>query len=402
MIVSDNRIAANRRNAARSTGPRTAEGKGVARRNALKHGLTAVVVPVEGTEAMAERAEGIGAMLRPRNAWQEWLVEGIAAITTQLDRLAAIERRVRDGASWRAVEFWDDDQRDEAERVGARLARDPARAVGQLRRSPQGCEWLIGRWAMLANVADRQPWTDDQAALAHDLLGTPRELRDQAPEHTVDTLGRTVATGESAADFARARIADLEAHRARVVEADAIARSLAEADLGDLDNRDLARLRRYERDLQARLRRYFEMSQFESPQGVGPAPTRPTLPPAFDPASGPADPDPVALPGSQPEPKPEPKPGPDAETNPSSAPPTPATAAAEPRPSPLAAGTNPLSRSRPHQSPAPGPRPERASFPQEQTSPRSWPAAGSPIAPKDFGEAASGVGQMFAGDGRAR
>jgi len=40
MIVSDARIAANRANALKSTGPRTAEGKERSRCNALKHGMT--------------------------------------------------------------------------------------------------------------------------------------------------------------------------------------------------------------------------------------------------------------------------------------------------------------------------------------------------------------------------
>ena len=40
MPVSEARIAANRANAARSTGPKTAEGKEKSRANALKHGLT--------------------------------------------------------------------------------------------------------------------------------------------------------------------------------------------------------------------------------------------------------------------------------------------------------------------------------------------------------------------------
>jgi hypothetical protein len=39
-------IAANRRNAGRSTGPKTAAGKDRAKGNALKHGLTAAQITV--------------------------------------------------------------------------------------------------------------------------------------------------------------------------------------------------------------------------------------------------------------------------------------------------------------------------------------------------------------------
>ena len=43
------KIAANRRNAKRSTGPRTEAGKAISRRNALTHGLTsAKLVLIDG------------------------------------------------------------------------------------------------------------------------------------------------------------------------------------------------------------------------------------------------------------------------------------------------------------------------------------------------------------------
>jgi hypothetical protein len=54
-MTSEAKIAANRRNALRSTGPRTAAGKMRVRRNALRHGLAAVVVGDPGVTAEVER-----------------------------------------------------------------------------------------------------------------------------------------------------------------------------------------------------------------------------------------------------------------------------------------------------------------------------------------------------------
>jgi hypothetical protein len=48
--VSSKQIAANRKNAQLSTGPRTAEGKENSRKNALKHGLCAMVLDVPGED----------------------------------------------------------------------------------------------------------------------------------------------------------------------------------------------------------------------------------------------------------------------------------------------------------------------------------------------------------------
>ena len=50
------RVEANRRNAQRSTGPRTVAGKNNLRRNALKHGLTAEKLVVVGEDAAGFQA----------------------------------------------------------------------------------------------------------------------------------------------------------------------------------------------------------------------------------------------------------------------------------------------------------------------------------------------------------
>jgi hypothetical protein len=49
-VASEKQIAANRRNAQRSTGPRTAAGKSISSRNALRHGLS---LPPDDADAKA-------------------------------------------------------------------------------------------------------------------------------------------------------------------------------------------------------------------------------------------------------------------------------------------------------------------------------------------------------------
>jgi len=68
-MISARKAAANRRNASKSTGPKSVDGRNVARRNALKHGLTAETLVVEGEDAEAFRlmADSHLAVFRPRN-----------------------------------------------------------------------------------------------------------------------------------------------------------------------------------------------------------------------------------------------------------------------------------------------------------------------------------------------
>ena len=61
MTISDRKRAANRANAARSTGPRSATGKDRASRNALRHGLNLPITrsfTVSEVEALARRFAG--------------------------------------------------------------------------------------------------------------------------------------------------------------------------------------------------------------------------------------------------------------------------------------------------------------------------------------------------------
>ena len=70
-------LEANRRNAQKSTGPRTVEGKDRSRYNAVKHGMTAKtpVLPGEDEGAFQKRVDSWKDDLRPRGAVEDFLVQ---------------------------------------------------------------------------------------------------------------------------------------------------------------------------------------------------------------------------------------------------------------------------------------------------------------------------------------
>src|SRR4051812_10900274 len=91
--TADARTLANRKNALKSTGPRTPEGKRRSSMNALKHGLTAttVLLPGEDREAYDARLDAWTDDLRPVGAAQVVAVERAVRATWRLDRCALAE-----------------------------------------------------------------------------------------------------------------------------------------------------------------------------------------------------------------------------------------------------------------------------------------------------------------------
>ena len=80
MPVSPARLAANRANARKSTGPKTAEGKARSRRNGVTHGLRCEsVVPPEDRERMDTQLAAWGDQLRPNGLVERCLVACAAA-----------------------------------------------------------------------------------------------------------------------------------------------------------------------------------------------------------------------------------------------------------------------------------------------------------------------------------
>lgn len=86
-------IARNRKNAHRSTGPRTAAGKAVSRGNSLKHGLTAnpAVGVTEDTAAFDGLLEDLCRRIGPMDAMELSQVRRIAVALWRLQRAERIE-----------------------------------------------------------------------------------------------------------------------------------------------------------------------------------------------------------------------------------------------------------------------------------------------------------------------
>jgi hypothetical protein len=94
--VSDRRLAANRANARKSTGPRTTQGKRRVARNALKHGLCAAwsCLPSECEPTFFTFVAEIEEDLRPRTATQKLIFDQIVNLMWRLRRLPESQSKI--------------------------------------------------------------------------------------------------------------------------------------------------------------------------------------------------------------------------------------------------------------------------------------------------------------------
>jgi hypothetical protein len=93
-MISQKKLEANRRNAQKSTGPKTAEGKAISSQNGLTHGLTSrkcPILPGENEEEYRELQDALTRDLKPRGAMQRELVEDLVQTRWKIRRIPAIE-----------------------------------------------------------------------------------------------------------------------------------------------------------------------------------------------------------------------------------------------------------------------------------------------------------------------
>ena len=129
------RTEINRQNAARSTGPRTHEGKSVVARNAVKHGVCTVAPFIPGFEREEDwqaHQAGILQSLAPIGLLETRLAERAALILWRLERLARyeatiirvnLEEAAEPPAPSSTANAFQPESEDTLEKVGAKLAR---------------------------------------------------------------------------------------------------------------------------------------------------------------------------------------------------------------------------------------------------------------------------------------
>ena len=176
MPCSPAQLEANRKNAALSQGPKTAEGKQRSRGNALKHGMTGAGVVVSDEEAgeVATLAGELEGEMKPSGKMGRILVHRVAVMAVRLDKCArydevATAKRVRD-----AEKDHDEARQAEVEALAATIDTAPAASVRGLMRSRAGIDRLTRMWLVLRGVLDQtagEPWRAAHREQANHLLG---------------------------------------------------------------------------------------------------------------------------------------------------------------------------------------------------------------------------------------
>jgi hypothetical protein len=214
-------IEANRRNAQKSTGPKTERGKARARRNAITHGVTArtivPVLPQEDPKEMEDRTQQAIAAMKPRNLLELDLVRRAVRLAGELDRAervatAHLAHRVRMDAR-SGTDTVSAEELKKVHDLGSKLffqagigpgypdssADDyPAVIVRRLEESAEGCRWMLARWAEILNLLDRKAaWGDPEIIRFVGLLGKRGIEAHFDPElnslfHAFDALGHRI------------------------------------------------------------------------------------------------------------------------------------------------------------------------------------------------------------------
>jgi len=162
-IASEARITANRLNAGKSTGPKTAEGKERSRANAVKHGLTGsgVAFPNEDAAEVEARFEAIREEMGPKTVLGAFLAHQVALMTVRCQWAARWETATRAGKIRNAASDFDEARGSEVDHMVDWIASDPVGHRRKLMAMPEGVDRLVEGLLGLRGDLEREgavPW----------------------------------------------------------------------------------------------------------------------------------------------------------------------------------------------------------------------------------------------------
>jgi hypothetical protein len=155
-MTKSERAHQNKINAQKSTGPRSEAGKERARRNALKHGLTAtqLILPDEKPEAIDALAQALNESMNPQNAAEDLCVQQAAVAALRMERIVAAEAAIVSDQVRHAQTQWDYEQTTRLLEAIRMLREDPAMACVKLKSFGMGVAWMLAQWKDIDNILD--------------------------------------------------------------------------------------------------------------------------------------------------------------------------------------------------------------------------------------------------------
>ena len=139
-MISSARLAANRANAGKSTGPRSPEGKARSSQNSIKHGLSSRCFVVRDDEIgeFEELRDSLCSQVAPKGALEITLFRQLFHATWNLRRIERLEAELFHDNIDPLADASHDEQLDRLARYQSRYERSYYRALRELRTIPTG------------------------------------------------------------------------------------------------------------------------------------------------------------------------------------------------------------------------------------------------------------------------